>query len=123
MVQACSTGKTEAERSNSSAVSFLYQVCIMIICDILSLFLIHSLAGIKSLLALVAYKFTSGPFKMMWVKFGYDPRTDPPSKVYQSLDIRVPKDITSVVRGSKIYSCRSRRSGYMDSKHGVFQYA
>ena len=32
----------------------------------------------------------------MWVKFGYDPRTDPVSKVYQCLDVRVPKDVDVV---------------------------
>ena len=47
-------------------------------------------------MAFVAYKFTTGPFKKMWVKFGYDPRTDPSSKVYQSIDIRVPSSVTTV---------------------------
>ena len=49
-----------------------------------------------SLIALVAYKFTTGPFKKTWVKFGYDPRIDPASKVYQSIDIRVPSSVTTV---------------------------
>ena len=41
----------------------------------------------------------------MWVKFGYDPRLDPASKIYQSIDIRVPKETALVESGSsKTYS-------------------
>ena len=46
-----------------------------------------------SLLVLVGYYFTSGPWKKLWVKFGYDPRSDPSSKKYQCLDFRLPKDV------------------------------
>ena len=42
-----------------------------------------------SVLPLVAYYFTTGPFKRLWVKLGCDPRRDPHYKIYQSLDIRV----------------------------------
>ena len=44
----------------------------------------------KLLLPLVAYYFTTGPWRVMWVKYGYDPRTDPSAKIYQTLDYRVP---------------------------------
>jgi len=30
------------------------------------------------------------------VKFGYDPREDPSSKVYQCMDFRLPKEVDSV---------------------------
>jgi len=32
----------------------------------------------------------------MWVRFGYDPRTDPQAKIYQTLDVRVPRKKSSV---------------------------
>lgn len=37
------------------------------------------------------------PFKNLWVKFGYDPREDPSSKCYQSIDYRVPIDLMAMV--------------------------
>lgn len=49
-----------------------------------------------SLLALVSYNFTSGPWKTLWVKLGYDPRSTTASKVYQCIDYRMPKDITMI---------------------------
>ena len=54
----------------------------------------HSLA--KSLLPLVSYHFTSGPWKTLWVKLGYDPRIHPEAKQYQCLDYRVPKEVDIV---------------------------
>ena len=34
------------------------------------------------LLPLVAYNVTSGPWRTLWVRFGYDPRTSPEGKMY-----------------------------------------
>lgn len=51
---------------------------------------------LPSVLPLIAYHFSSGPFQRLWVKFGYDPRTDRSSKVYQGLDIRVPKEVSII---------------------------
>ncbi|XP_022191449.2 general transcription factor 3C polypeptide 5 [Nilaparvata lugens] len=45
---------------------------------------------IKYLLPSVAYHFVSGPFRVMWVRIGYDPRKDPSSRIYQTLDYRIP---------------------------------
>jgi general transcription factor 3C polypeptide 5 (transcription factor C subunit 1) len=56
---------------------------------------LHSVV-IRSLLALVSYYFTSGPWKTLWVRLGYDPRSSPESKVYQCLDYRIPRDIAIV---------------------------
>ncbi|EDV27505.1 uncharacterized protein TRIADDRAFT_53254 [Trichoplax adhaerens] len=42
-----------------------------------------------SVLPAVAYHFKSGPWRSLWVKFGYDPRRDPSSKVYQVFDFRM----------------------------------
>ena len=48
------------------------------------------------MLALVSYYFTNGPWKMLWVKFGYDPRSTTDSKQYQCLDYRIPREIAMV---------------------------
>jgi len=53
--------------------------------------------ALKAVLPVVAYYFTSGPWRSMWVRLGYDPRTDPRAKVYQSLDARVPREKYSVL--------------------------
>ncbi|XP_062515721.1 general transcription factor 3C polypeptide 5-like isoform X2 [Corticium candelabrum] len=42
----------------------------------------------KKLLPRVAYHFTSGPWHRLWVKFGYDPRTEKSSYIYQGVDFR-----------------------------------
>uniref|UniRef100_A0A1B6DG43 General transcription factor 3C polypeptide 5 n=2 Tax=Clastoptera arizonana TaxID=38151 RepID=A0A1B6DG43_9HEMI len=44
---------------------------------------------IKYLLPAVAYYFVTGPFRIMWVRFGYDPRKDPSSRIYQCVDYRI----------------------------------
>lgn len=44
---------------------------------------------LKYLLPAVAYYFVTGPFRILWVRFGYDPRKDPSSKIYQSIDFRI----------------------------------
>lgn len=44
----------------------------------------------------MSYNFTSGPWKTLWVKLGYDPRSTTASKVYQCIDYRMPKDITMI---------------------------
>ena len=44
---------------------------------------------LKLLLPTVAYYWLTGPWRTMWTKFGYDPRKDPASKVYQTLDYRI----------------------------------
>lgn len=59
------------------------------------------LSHLPSLLALISYYFTSGPWKTLWVKLGYDPRSTPASKVYQCLDFRVPKDLIWMMESKK----------------------
>ncbi|CAI9738629.1 Hypothetical predicted protein [Octopus vulgaris] len=44
---------------------------------------------LKYVLPLVAYYFITGPWRSLWVKFGYDPRKDPAAKKYQIVDFRV----------------------------------
>ncbi|XP_063241517.1 general transcription factor 3C polypeptide 5 isoform X2 [Bacillus rossius redtenbacheri] len=44
---------------------------------------------IKYLLPAVAYYFVTGPWRVMWVRFGYDPRADVSARIYQTLDYRL----------------------------------
>src|SRR5699024_5517181 len=32
--------------------------------------------------------YLNGPFRNVWARYGYDPKKDPSSKIYQSIDIR-----------------------------------
>ena len=43
----------------------------------------------KIILPTVAYFYTTGPWRSLWVRLGYDPRKDPSSKKYQLVDFRV----------------------------------
>ncbi|KAG8201820.1 hypothetical protein JTE90_027300 [Oedothorax gibbosus] len=36
-----------------------------------------------------AYYYTNGPWRALWVRFGYDPRKDPAAKKYQVMDLRI----------------------------------
>ncbi|XP_065176382.1 general transcription factor 3C polypeptide 5-like [Sycon ciliatum] len=51
---------------------------------------------IKKINKTLAYMFSSGPWRLCWVKRGYDPRTDPEAYKYQVLDFRSKR---SVYRG------------------------
>lgn len=44
---------------------------------------------LKILLPSVAYYFMTGPWRIMWVKLGYDPRKDINARQYQTLDYRL----------------------------------
>lgn len=44
---------------------------------------------IKYILPLVAFHYLNGPFRTMWVKYGYNPHEDNASKILQTLDFRV----------------------------------
>ncbi|XP_014253309.1 general transcription factor 3C polypeptide 5 [Cimex lectularius] len=61
---------------------------------------------LKYLLPAVAYYFVTGPFRVMWVRFGYDPRKDPNARVYQTLDyrIRAPAGLLSLVKSKRSYA-------------------
>ncbi|GIX99740.1 general transcription factor 3C polypeptide 5 [Caerostris extrusa] len=54
-----------------------------------------------------AYYFTNGPWRTLWVRFGYDPRKDPASKQFQVLDLRINPSIPINEKGY-----RSRSSYY-----------
>ncbi|KAK9707969.1 Tau95 Triple barrel domain [Popillia japonica] len=44
---------------------------------------------LKFILPAVAFHFHNGPWRIMWCKYGYDPRKDPSSRIYQTFDFRV----------------------------------
>lgn len=44
---------------------------------------------LKMILPSLAYYYTTGPWRLMWVRFGYDPRKDFASRYYQTLDYRI----------------------------------
>lgn len=43
----------------------------------------------KVLLPCVAFYYLNGPWRMMWVRYGFDPRKDGNARIYQSLDFRI----------------------------------
>ncbi|CAI9534284.1 unnamed protein product [Staurois parvus] len=44
---------------------------------------------LKLLLPYMAYYMLTGPWRSLWVRFGYDPRKNPEAKMYQVLDFRI----------------------------------
>ncbi|XP_055730437.1 general transcription factor 3C polypeptide 5-like [Salvelinus fontinalis] len=44
---------------------------------------------LKLLLPIVAYYMVTGPWRSLWVRFGYDPRKTTEAKKYQVLDFRI----------------------------------
>ena len=38
----------------------------------------------------VGYFTRSGPFRNCWIRLGYDPREDPNSRIFQSMDLKIP---------------------------------
>lgn len=46
-------------------------------------------AKLKVILPSIAYYYTTGPWRLMWVRFGYDARKDFTSRYYQTLDYRI----------------------------------
>ncbi|CAG4943942.1 unnamed protein product [Colias eurytheme] len=52
------------------------------------------LASLKIILPCLGLHNRTGPWKMSWVKFGYDPRKEPQARYYQTLDFRVRHAVT-----------------------------
>lgn len=48
-----------------------------------------NLITIKHLLSTVAYYCIDGPWRIMWIRYGYDPRKNPESRIYQTFDFRI----------------------------------
>lgn len=45
---------------------------------------------LKYTLPCVSYFATNGPWRALWIRFGYDPRLEQSSFIYQTVDFRVP---------------------------------
>ncbi|CAH0602929.1 unnamed protein product [Chrysodeixis includens] len=45
--------------------------------------------SLKVIMPCLALYMKTGPWRSMWVKFGYDPRKDPKARIYQTLDFRL----------------------------------
>ena len=43
---------------------------------------------LKIILPTLSFYYTTGPWRVMWVRYGYDPRKDFESRYYQQLDYR-----------------------------------
>ncbi|KAL7063751.1 hypothetical protein AAHC03_0559 [Spirometra sp. Aus1] len=46
-------------------------------------------SSMKLILPAFAYYMPNGPWSRVWIRFGYDPRADPSSRIYQTVDYRV----------------------------------
>ncbi|KAM8801618.1 general transcription factor 3C polypeptide 5 isoform 2-T2 [Rhynchonycteris naso] len=44
---------------------------------------------LKVLLPFLAYYMITGPWRSLWIRYGYDPRKHPEAKIYQVLDFRI----------------------------------
>ncbi|XP_014597812.1 PREDICTED: general transcription factor 3C polypeptide 5 isoform X2 [Polistes canadensis] len=61
---------------------------------------------LKILLPSVAYYFITGPWRIMWIRLGYDPRKDITARKYQTLDyrLRAMRGLGSTIKCKRNYS-------------------
>ncbi len=64
---------------------------------------------LKYILPTLSYYFTTGPWRVMWCRFGYDPRKDFESRYYQQFDYRLRtqagcKDLVDLKRTNKTHA-------------------
>ncbi|KAI4497994.1 hypothetical protein M0802_006818 [Mischocyttarus mexicanus] len=61
---------------------------------------------LKILLPSVAYYFVTGPWRIMWIRLGYDPRKDIKARKYQTLDYRLKamRGLGSTIKCKRNYS-------------------
>ncbi|XP_018025796.1 uncharacterized protein LOC108681288 [Hyalella azteca] len=66
----------------------------------------YSSDNIKYLLPCVGYYFMAGPWRNLWVKFGYDPRQNPQSFLFQTFNYRLKQTglIKSFIEAKRSYS-------------------
>ncbi|TPX52602.1 hypothetical protein SeMB42_g01287 [Synchytrium endobioticum] len=57
---------------------------------------------LRKLLPTVAYQVTAGPFRDCWIRYGYDPKIDPKSRIYQILDARKWKNLDNKKRNDDV---------------------
>jgi len=49
----------------------------------------------KRILPLIAFNYSNGPWRRCWVRWGYDPKLDPDSSVYQIIDFRIDHNVAT----------------------------
>lgn len=69
---------------------------------------------IKVILPAVSYYYTSGPWRVMWVRYGYDPRKDFESRYFQTFDYRLKnmigmKNYVKLKRGNTNHKINTNR--------------
>jgi len=69
---------------------------------------------LKLVLPVVAYYFSSGPWRNQWIKYGYDPRKDQEAAKFQTLDYRL-----RFRAGARILPVESKRKSIVVSRHKV----
>lgn len=62
--------------------------------------------NLKYLLPTLGYYFNTGPWRNLWVRFGYDPRVDPGAFSYQTFDYRLKQTgrLKSLIEAKRSYS-------------------
>jgi general transcription factor 3C polypeptide 5 (transcription factor C subunit 1) len=71
----------------------------------------------KIILPVVAYYFINGPWRISWVKFGYDPRKDPTARIYQTLDYRIRTAESTKLKVSAKRSYAGKTSLFLGPTH------
>ncbi|XP_005346246.1 general transcription factor 3C polypeptide 5 isoform X1 [Microtus ochrogaster] len=66
---------------------------------------------LKILLPYMAYYMITGPWRSLWIRFGYDPRKHPDAKIYQVLDFRIRCGM-KYGYGSRDMPVKAKRSTY-----------
>lgn len=55
---------------------------------------------IRRYIPLVAYAFSTGPFRFLWVRYGFDPRRAREAAHFQGLDLRLPEEFKHLLKPS-----------------------
>ena len=68
---------------------------------------------LKVILPTLAYNVLDGPYRCMWIKFGYDTKAHPECAPFQSIDYRVK---------GKLHQRLDSACGFIEAKRSVYQY-
>lgn len=72
---------------------------------------------IAKLLRSVAYRYRSGPWRFLWIRFGYEPKKHPESAKYQVVDYRMKPDATKAFGARPKFRRRGDWQDYADVDH------
>ncbi|KAI5168256.1 hypothetical protein NEIRO03_1241 [Nematocida sp. AWRm78] len=76
-------------------------------------------SSVKNILACIAYTYSTGPWKKLWVKYGYDPRKDPSTYKYQ---VYVWKNVSKafvIMDNPEVYDKIERTEGFTQKVFSV----